>query len=102
MLAPGEESPVEELSGFFGGTELTDWVGHVGLFGVFTVLLHRVLGEDDRPTVILITCIVFAVGFGTMVEALQLVVPNRGATLIDMIGNWIGVAGMGAVLRRVR
>lgn len=99
LLAPSEGSGVKEVSGTFGGTDLTDAVGHVALLLVETFLvfiLARHYVPEQRAATI---AVVWALGLGTALELAQLWIPARGAALLDVAANWCG-AGLFVVLRR--
>lgn len=102
-LLPGEKgSLVGRTSAFFGGTDLSDAVGHVVLFGVLSLLSYRAarICLSRRPALLLTLAI--TLGLGAVSEILQLYVPERGATLFDIAANWIGVTGFAMWVRFVR
>ena len=99
MLSPGEDTAAEEVSGFFGGTELSDAVGHVNLFGVLTALWQRALALHIGKHRALTAAVAIGLGLGVATELAQLFIPDRGAGLADMLANWIGAALAAAILR---
>jgi len=99
MLAPGEGTPVEDVSRAFGGTDLTDALGHVVLFGVLIALLAHALGFHVVPGRALSLAVGSAFVLGAALELAQLAAVERGATLLDVAANWLGVLA-GAVLVR--
>ncbi len=95
MLSPGKATLAEDLSSAFGGTELTDAMGHALLALVETVLVFGAL----RPFIgvqraLVLTC-VFVIALGTVLEFAQLWIPFRGANVLDFAAHCVGV-GVGA------
>ncbi|MCC7208486.1 MAG: VanZ family protein [Anaerolineae bacterium] len=99
-LLPGEKgSLVGRTSAFFGGTDLSDAIGHAVLFGVLSLLGFHA-GRTVLPArPALLLTLAFALALGTLSEILQLYVPERGVTLFDMAANWIGAASAAFWLR---
>lgn len=100
MLAPGEGTPVEDISRAFGGTDLTDALGHVVLFGVLIALLAHALSFHVAPGRALALAAGSAFVLGAALELAQLAAVERGATLLDLAANWLGVLAVAAWLRR--
>jgi VanZ family protein len=76
---------------------LADKVVHLGLFGIFTLLLVRsFLSNLKFKNILLLIAFLFAASFGLFVELLQNIVPGRNFEwmdwLADMIGSGIGIA----------
>jgi hypothetical protein len=93
-LLPGEKgSIVGRTSAFFGGTDLSDAMGHVVLFGVLSLLSYRAARIGLSPRAALLLTLAVALALGAVSELLQIYVPERGATLIDIAANWLGVMG---------
>lgn len=101
MLSPGEDSVAEDLSGAFGASELTDALGHVGLFGVLTALLFHALRLHVPVERALKGAAVFVLALGSVLEPAQLLVYERGAALLDLAANWAGALLVAALLRRI-
>lgn len=97
MLLPSDTQVVDRTSGTFGGTDLTDAVGHVVLFGILTALWYAALLA--RPAA-LIRAAALALGLGIVLETAQSVVPGRGFSLLDFGANVLGPALSVATLRR--
>ncbi len=100
MLAPGEGTPVEDISRAFGGTDVTDALGHVVLFGVLIALLAHALGFHVAPGRALGLAAGSAFVLGAVLELTQLAAVARGATPLDLMANWFGVLVGAAWLRR--
>jgi VanZ family protein len=91
LLWPSNGTPVHDVSSFFGGTELTDAGGHVVLAFVEALLLYRVLCyymPVQRATLWTLGCTLL---LGLALESAQYWIPSRGATLLDLGANWLGV-----------
>ena len=90
LLLPSDGT-VDNISSFFGGTELTDTIGHVLLIFVDSLLLYNVLVQyTDRKITLYITLIV-ALAFGIILEIAQTWIPSRGASFVDILAAIIGV-----------
>ncbi|HMM27971.1 MAG TPA: VanZ family protein [Aggregatilineaceae bacterium] len=100
MLAPGEGSLVEDTSRAFGGTDLTDALGHVVLFGVLAALLAHALSFHLPPDRALWLAAAVAITVGTALELAQLLAIERGASLLDLAANWLGPLAAATWLRR--
>jgi hypothetical protein len=92
MLSPsGDGTTVSGVSKLFGGTETTDAVGHViinvilALLWCWTISLYASTAKMTR--LILIGGIVWCFG----AELTQYFVPERGASLLDLAANILGV-----------
>ncbi len=95
-LPAGEDSMIDELSGLFGGSDLTDAIGHVILFGVLTALWRGTLALHGPPARALRLAVIIAVLLGTATEASRVLVAERGAAPWDLLANWLG-AGLAAL-----
>jgi VanZ family protein len=91
MAAPSDSLGVADLSRMFGGTEITDAIGHVVLFSALTFAWYFALRYRwNEPTAFVVA--VVAVGLlGTVAELSQHFVPHRGMALLDLLANWTGV-----------
>lgn len=99
MLSPGEQSAAEDLSRFFGGTDLTDALGHVILFGVLTMLWRWALAGSHPHRRAMWMAVVIGLTVGIATELAQFFIPHRGVALIDLVANGIGVLSLPAILR---
>lgn len=63
---------------------------HVVLYGTFAVLLFASQTANRRPALRLVVAAAIAVGLGAILEWIQLSVPGRFGTLIDVMLNTIG------------
>lgn len=99
MLSPGEESAAEDLSRFFGGTDVTDALGHILLFGVLTALWRWALLNRLPLQQTLGVAVAVGLALGTTTELAQFCVPHRGVVLIDLLANWIGSLAVVLALR---
>jgi VanZ family protein len=88
MTWPSKDTLIGAVSGFFGGKESTDAIGHGMLFTVFGLVwwwaLHGTVTEPLR-TAILLTLIA-----GVTTEIVQMIVPSRGLSATDLIANVSG------------
>jgi VanZ family protein len=93
-LIPGRNIP---NVGFFQ----IDKVVHFFIFGVLMILssygLTKVVDAKGNPVNPLLLTGLFSVGFGIMIEFLQLFVPGRSFSAADMLANSIGV-GLGFLI----
>lgn len=91
MVWPGRGTPVGRLFSFFGGTELAGTVGHVILCGMLVWLWYQALRGQLRPPWVLGVVVAIGLGLGVVTELVQLFVPSRGASLLDLLANLLGV-----------
>ena len=100
FLSPSEGTAVRDISLFFGGSELTDAIGHVVLIFIETVLLYNIL----RHYLINDTAVRYAVlatlVFGLCAEFSQHWIPSRGASLIDVCAAFLGVGLFGFMMSK--
>ena len=62
-----------------------------GLFALLTFVWFRLaVLWLPRPRAILVAAGV-ALAVGTATETLQLIIPSRGSTLLDLGANWLGI-----------
>jgi hypothetical protein len=99
LLWPSRGTPVHDVSAFFGGTDLTDAVGHVVLAFIETALLFSVLRHYMPARRALIWTLGSALTLGFVLELAQNWIPARGVTLVDLGANWSGV-GMSVLVSR--
>jgi len=91
LLWPSEGTAVMRISLFFGGTELSDAMGHIILIFIetnlsFNLLLHYF--SKQRAIHYAFWCTLI---FALTLETLQMFIPGRGASLIDYGANALGV-----------
>jgi VanZ family protein len=93
-LIPGEDLPDVD---FFQ----IDKVVHFFIFGVLMILssyaLKKTADIKGAPTNPLLRAALFSIGFGITIEFLQLFVPGRSFSVLDMLANSIGV-GLGYLI----
>ena len=99
MLSPSAGT-VKNLSGFFGGTEITDAVGHVILVGVDCFLLYILMIHYLPDTIARRYSIIVTLMIAIIVETAQLWIPSRGASMIDIAAAFIGVGIVWWIIRR--
>ena len=92
LLLPGEEPVVANTHDFIGGTALADWFGHVFLFGVLAALVYWALCAHVAPPAALRATLTSTILLGAAIEAAQLLIDSRGASVLDAVGNGLGVA----------
>jgi VanZ family protein len=87
----GDGTTVSRVSRLFGGTDITDVVGHVvinailALLWCWTISLYTTIAKTTR--IVLISGIIWCFG----AELTQFFIPERGTSLIDVVANVIGV-----------
>lgn len=87
---PGDNALVSDTSHAFGGTALTDAIGHVILFGVWTGLVYRLCSFYLLSTRAFYTSLGTILILGTCIELAQYLVPERGVAVLDLSANWLG------------
>ncbi len=90
-LSTGDNQNVSWLSKLVGGTEITDAIGHVVMFGVL-VVLWQWAGSAQYPkmgVLKVVTPLCFL--FGMSVEASQHWIEGRGMSWLDFLANGGGV-----------
>lgn len=90
VLLPSDTALVYRVSKFFGGTERTDAVGHVILFGLFTLSLYWMFNYHLSRQYACYAAVGCGLLIGTAFELLQNVIPARGASALDLYANWVG------------
>jgi hypothetical protein len=91
MILPKEA--VRNLFIFFRGSELTDAAGHVILCAILVWLWYRALYGTMKPARALVIVVAIGLGLGVVTELAQLFIPSRGASLLDLLANVLGVVG---------
>lgn len=91
LMLSSSDGTVRNVSMLFGGTEITDAIGHVVLIFVDCLLLYGVLERYElSKTVWQIVFIAMLICF-VCLELAQLAIPSRGASLIDILAAIIAV-----------
>lgn len=92
LLWPSEGTAVRRISLFFGGSDLSDALGHIVLIFVETnlsfILLRHYHPQDIAARYAVRGTLVFAL----FLETAQFFIPGRGAALIDFAANALGVS----------
>jgi VanZ family protein len=91
-LTPGNSTLVVTSSNLLGGSDLTDGLGHTFLFALMGFLYFRAFYPNAayRQALIAATGVGVIMALGT--ETAQLWVPNRGATIFDVLMNMLGMS----------
>jgi len=90
MLSPSDGT-VRNVSMLFGGLEITDAIGHVILICVDCVLLYGVIQHYQPSRQALKYAGFITLLLGIALESAQLLIPSRGASLIDFAAAGVGV-----------
>lgn len=90
LLSPSDGT-VHNLSSLFGGTEVTDAIGHIILIGVECILTYLVMLRYLPLVLAQKLALICTLAFGIFLELAQLFIPSRGASLIDIMAAFIGV-----------
>ena len=91
LSSSGDGTAVSWVSKLFGGTETIDAIGHIiinailALLWCWTISLYTSTAKMTR--IVLIGGIIWCFG----AELSQFFVPERGASLIDLVANIVGV-----------
>ncbi len=94
MLTPSDRAVVDNTSDAFGGTDLTDAIGHGILYGVLAILWWAALacyGEVHKTFWLAMALVAV---LGVTLEIAQYWVPERGPSLLDFVANLVGIAGV--------
>lgn len=91
LLSPSDGT-VETISGLFGGTEITDAIGHVIMMGVECVLMYLVMKHYLSDPLSRKLALICTLMFGIFLELAQLWIPSRGTSVIDIIAAFVGVS----------
>jgi len=101
MLLPSSNVIVHDASLWLGGTEITDAVGHSGLFCFLAMGWYWALRRFRPVGASIALAFGFSIAIGTFTEAAQSLLPSRGMSLLDFAANWFGVALFIAPIRLV-
>jgi VanZ family protein len=74
--------------------------GHVVGFGGLVILLWWALTAQSPPLWALLITVIFALILGIVTESLQNLVPDRSASLFDLLCDWGVVLAVGYVIYR--
>jgi hypothetical protein len=88
---PGDTPLVTNTSKLLGGTDLTDAIGHTVLMGLLTTAWYGCALHFMRSKYAVGTAALIALTLGTSSELFQTLIPERGATFLDLAANWLGV-----------
>lgn len=99
MLSPGTHTAASDLSAAAGGTEWTDYLGHVALTLTETLLLVNLLLRYLPLRAALWWSAVPVLAVTALLEFMQRWVPDRGSSVFDAAANAAGIA-MGIWLAR--
>ena len=91
MLSPGSHSAASDLSAAAGGTEWTDYLGHVALTLTETLLLVNLLMRYMPLRSALIWSALPVLAITAVLEFLQRWVPDRGSSVFDAAANAVGI-----------
>ncbi len=101
MLSPGTKGgTVSNISHSFGGTEITDAIGHVIINAILAFLWSWTLSLYVPKARITRLILIGGIVWGVSAELSQLFVPERGTSLLDLTANIIGVT-IGVLVYRV-
>ena len=83
-LYPFEEGPSRDIP-------FLDKIAHMGLFGMFTILLTRSFLKDlEFSNILLLISFLFGASLGLFIELVQNAVPNRNFEWMDWLADMIG------------
>jgi hypothetical protein len=91
MLYPADGTLVADVSGFFGGLDVTDAFGHVILFAGETLLTFFVFRTQVSALKAKWSTVIIMLLLAFLLETLQIWIPGRGASLLDYAANGTGV-----------
>ena len=91
MLTPSDKPVVEDTSATFGGTDVTDAIGHVILFGTLALFWWAALACHWSISNALYIALVISLCLGVFTEIAQNWIPERGTSLLDLVANACGV-----------
>jgi hypothetical protein len=89
---PGYNPLVRDASLLIGGSDATDAVGHVVLFGLLTAVWYSALRRSTADHRALLFAAALVLTIGALTEFYQRLVPDRGSNFIDLGANALGVA----------
>lgn len=99
MLTPSDQPVVEDTSATFGGTDFTDAVGHVVLFGALALFWWAALTYSREYSTAHNLGLGLALLLGIALEIAQHWIPERGTSLLDLGANIGGVFGLALIYR---
>ena len=92
MLSPGSQTAASDLSAAAGGTEFTDYLGHVTLTLIETLLVVNLLIRYLPLRAALLWAVVPVFVVTSVLEFMQRWVPDRGSSVFDAAANVVGIA----------
>lgn len=101
FLSPSKGT-VRNISSFFGGTEITDAIGHIILIGIDCLLLYILARHYQAEKLSQRLAFIITLIIGLLLETAQIWIPSRGASLIDIIAAIIGVSVAGLLINRCK
>jgi hypothetical protein len=81
-----------------GSTEYGAAFGHAGLFFMLTLMIFTALRLLFGVKIALATAMLIALILATGTEFYQLTLPDRSASLPDLLANWLGVFIIGFIV----
>ena len=90
LLSPGT-GIISQISGLFGGSEVTDAMGHIIMMTVNCLLIYGVLSRYRPAKQAQIIAMVLVIILGLALELAQFWIPFRSVSLIDILSVFIGV-----------
>lgn len=100
LLSPSNGT-VHDISSLFGGTEMTDAIGHIILIGVECMLTYLVMLRYLPHVLAQKLAFICTLAFGIFLELAQLLIPSRGTSLIDIIAAFVGVGCVYITITRI-
>jgi VanZ family protein len=92
MLSPGSKGSVAgETSGLFGGTDITDAIGHVILKAILVLLWCWMLSHYTSLENFIRWVAIGGLTWAVVAELAQFFVPDRGVSVLDLAANILGV-----------
>ena len=92
MLSPGSGTVADDVSQAFGGTELSDSLGHAALAFIETLLLSAAFRPLFSGRRALWAAAAFTLALTAALELSQRWIPDRSASPLDVAVNALGVA----------
>ena len=92
MLSPGTQTVASDLSAAAGGSEWTDYLGHVALTLTETLLLVNLLIRYFPQRAALLWSALPVLAVTALLEFMQRWVPDRGSSVFDAAANAVGIA----------
>src|SRR5690606_28958430 len=87
MLMPGQDSAADDLSSFFGGTDIPDAIGDVVPYGVLILPGLQALAAARPRARSLRWAVALGLAAGLVGDLLHVFIPRRGVSLLDQSAN---------------